>query len=120
VNILDGDVGTQSFIVRLADEQIPNAATPRLIPHPASLRLGAYPNPFNATTTLTLELPQSGAVTLAVYDLLGREVTRLWNGELAAGEHQFRLDGGGLPSGLYLAKLEALGAVSVHKLVLLK
>ncbi|MCH8327939.1 MAG: T9SS type A sorting domain-containing protein, partial [Candidatus Marinimicrobia bacterium] len=46
-----------------------------------------YPNPFNPSTTLQLDLPQAGVVSLVVYDLLGRELTRLADGRLEAGFH---------------------------------
>lgn len=47
-----------------------------------------YPNPFNPATTLAFELPQASRVTLTVYDVLGREIVRLADGEYEAGRHE--------------------------------
>ena len=64
----------------------------------------AYPNPFNPSTVLTLDVPEAGRVTVAVFDLLGRRVALLHDGVLAAGTHALRFDAAGLPSGVYLIR----------------
>ena len=66
----------------------------------------AYPNPFNSTTTLTLTLPQAQPVSVAAYDLLGREVALLHRGTLAAGTHRLVFDATGLPGGVYVVRAE--------------
>ena len=66
-----------------------------------------YPNPFRDAATLTLTVPERPApLRLVVYDVLGREVAVLAEGVLPPGEHALTLDGAGLPSGLYLVRLE--------------
>ena len=77
---------------------------------PDQLQLtGNYPNPFNAQTSLSLTLPQSMHVTVAIYDVLGREVHRLTDGVLQAGSHTFTWDvsdsSPNLPSGLYFYRV---------------
>lgn len=79
-----------------------------------------YPNPFNPTTTIKFALPKSGNVTLAIYDVLGREVKRLINGEMVAGYHEVVLNANNLASGVYFYRLEAGSYVNVKKLMLLK
>ncbi len=65
-----------------------------------------FPNPFNPTTTIPYRLPEDGRVTLAVTDILGREVIRLVDGEShRAGEHHMLLDAYMLPPGVYLYRL---------------
>jgi beta-glucanase (GH16 family) len=59
-----------------------------------------YPNPFNPSTTIRFSLPQRAYVTLKVFDVLGREVATLVNGELNAGEHSVSFSVEGLPSGV--------------------
>ncbi|MFT4606150.1 MAG: hypothetical protein ACI9W4_002898, partial [Rhodothermales bacterium] len=72
-----------------------------------------YPNPFNPTTAIGFDLPESSPVRLAVYDLLGREVQVLANGQMTAGRHEVRFDAADLPSGTYLYRLEtSAGAIS--------
>ena len=69
---------------------------------------GAYPNPFNPSTTIVYDLPTAAAVTLVVYDVLGREVRRVAVGGVGAGaRHQIRFEAGGLASGTYLYRVVA-------------
>ena len=79
-----------------------------------------YPNPFNPTTTIEFALPQSNNVRLIVYDLLGRVVAELVNGELNAGYHKINFNASNLSSGIYFYSLKTGDFSSVKKLVLLK
>ncbi len=79
-----------------------------------------YPNPFNPATTIRCQLPASGHVRLAVYDVLGREVAVLANENFAAGEYAFRFEGSGLASGVYFARLMAGSFVATTKMILQK
>jgi hypothetical protein len=53
-----------------------------------------------------------------VYDVLGREVAVLVDGPLGAGPHAARFEGAGLPNGLYVYRLEALGQQAARTLIL--
>jgi DNA-binding beta-propeller fold protein YncE len=81
---------------------------------------GAYPNPFNPETTIRYGLPEDATVRLHVFDVLGREVARLADGPQGAGWHTVRFDGGHLPSGLYLFRLEAGRFTQSRPMLLLK
>jgi len=70
----------------------------------------ATPNPFSTSVTLRFSLVRLGTTRLAIYDLAGHEVARLWNDVLGAGEHTLTWDGrdrqGNLaPAGIYFARL---------------
>jgi hypothetical protein len=70
-----------------------------------------YPNPFNPSTAISYELPGAGWVGLVVYDLLGREIVRVIDGEQAAGYHTITwnaLDAQGHPldAGIYLYRIQ--------------
>lgn len=82
----------------------------------------AYPNPFNSTTTLRFTLDRGGEVRLGIFDLAGREVALLNNGELPVGVHTFNFDpqGLGLVGGLYLLRLQHQGRTSIQKVVYLR
>jgi hypothetical protein len=88
---------------------------------PASFGLvGATPNPFNPTTTISFTLPEASRVTLNVFDVSGRQVAQLVNGLRAAGAHQVTFDGSSLSSGVYLYTLTAGSQTATGKMVLMK
>ncbi|MBN1827506.1 MAG: S8 family serine peptidase [Candidatus Eisenbacteria bacterium] len=93
---------------------------------PAALRLHpARPNPFNPTTHLRFDMPRSGRVKLAVYDIAGRLVRTLLDEEVGAGRYEETWngdDGRGSPaaSGVYFARLHALDRVETSKLILVR
>jgi hypothetical protein len=75
------------------------------------------PNPFSRTTRIGYALPAPAPVRLAVFDLAGREVARLVDGERPAGRHQARLDASALANGIYFCRLRAAGETRTAKLV---
>lgn len=81
-----------------------------------------YPNPFNPETFIEFELTKPGRVKLAVYDVLGREVKVLIDGEdFEAGHHKVRFYAEGLSSGVYYYKLATEEKFTdVKKMVLMK
>lgn len=87
--------------------------------------LGAYPNPFNPSTTIEFELARAGEAVVAVYDTAGRRVRTLVRGALPAGVARVVWDGADdagaqVASGVYFVRLEAGASVATDKLVLLK
>ena len=82
--------------------------------------VAAFPNPFAGTTTLRFGLEAASAVRLAVYDVLGREVAVLVEGVVEAGVHEALFSGRDLPSGAYVWRLEADGAVQTGQMTLLR
>ncbi|MCC5942003.1 MAG: T9SS type A sorting domain-containing protein [Balneolaceae bacterium] len=79
-----------------------------------------YPNPFNPTTVISYELPENSFVSLEVYDMVGRQVASLVNGQVQAGMHQVNFDASGLSSGVYLYRLTAGNTVLSRRLTVLK
>ncbi len=81
----------------------------------------AYPNPFNAQTQVTLTLSNGSGLSVSLFNVQGRRVATIANGEYAAGSHTFSVDARDLASGTYLlhAKTGA-GETAVQKLVLMK
>jgi hypothetical protein len=74
--------------------------------------------PFNPSTTINFDLPQDAQVFLVVYDVLGRKVAELANGNYAAGYHSATWDvpQGGTASGVYFARFTATDAQGKAKL----
>jgi len=96
-------------------------------PRPASLEtvavtaLGpATPNPFNPTTVIGYELAKRGYVTLKVYDVTGKVVATLVDGEMPGGQHEVRWEARDVSSGVYFYRLEAGDFVQTRKMILLK
>lgn len=77
-----------------------------------------YPNPFNPSTTINFAIASRTNVTLKVYDLMGKEVATLVNGELTAGSYKATFDAQKLSSGMYFYTLTA-GSFNVTKKMLL-
>lgn len=98
-----------------------NANLKDAIDLPLEFRLNPnYPNPFNALTRLSFELPEADNVSLIIFDINGREVARLVDGKLKAGYHACHFDASKLSSGIYLVRLEAGAKVVTSKMALLK
>ena len=89
--------------------------------HPSEFILyPPYPNPFNPQTTIAFTLPHADEITIAVYDITGREVARLVDGMKPAGEHSVVFDAKDLVSGVYFARLEAGEFKQTRKMLLIK
>ncbi len=79
-----------------------------------------YPNPFNPTTTISYQLPQAAHVTVAIYDVQGRLVETLVDGEKAAGRYSVQWHAENVPSGVYFYRIQAGRFTATKKLLLLK
>jgi hypothetical protein len=78
-----------------------------------------YPNPFNPSTVISFQLSVNSHVTLKVFDVLGREVARLVDKEMAAGDHGVRFAPRDVAGGIYFYKLTAGKFSQTRKLVLM-
>jgi hypothetical protein len=80
----------------------------------------AYPNPFNAHSTIEFTLNRDDNVSLIVYDITGKEAAVLADGYYAAGNYSVQFDGSDLSSGVYFARLTVNGQAKTEKLMLIK
>ncbi len=83
------------------------------------------PNPFRGMTNISFAIPHNSRVKLAIYDITGRMVTKLVDGNLAAGRYTMRWDGRSktgakISSGVYFVRLETKFGTRTSKLVLLR
>ena len=91
-----------------------------LNPYETSI-VGNYPNPFNPTTTIEFDLAKAGFVDVTVYDLQGRKVVNLFNGNLDQAQgYTFNWDASSVASGQYFARITAPGFSDVINMTLLK
>ncbi len=107
---------TQSDVTEFAEGQAPTDF--ELLP--------ACPNPFNAGTSISFNLPKVSHVTLTVYNLLGERVLELLNAPQDAGHHQVKVNAANLISGVYFYEMKAYAVNSantfqaVNKIMLVK
>jgi hypothetical protein len=79
-----------------------------------------FPNPFNPTTTIQFSLPQSGDVSLKIYNLLGEEIKTLADEYREAGKHSVQFNANSLASGIYFYRLQAGSFIETKKMILIK
>ncbi|MEN8225067.1 MAG: FlgD immunoglobulin-like domain containing protein [Bacteroidota bacterium] len=91
--------------------------------YPESKLLSNAPNPFNASTKIILDLPQSGDVRIDLFDITGRYVNTVHDGVLAAGHHEFvwnarNNEGRSLDPGVYFCRLSLNTHEEILKMIL--
>lgn len=85
-----------------------------------------YPNPFNPYTNIKFEIPEQSSVKLIIYNVLGKEIAEIADGEFSAGTYSFKWDAGSFSSGIYFLQMDAQSKTvnkkynSVIKLILVK
>ncbi|MBL1214220.1 MAG: T9SS type A sorting domain-containing protein [Ignavibacteriae bacterium] len=79
-----------------------------------------FPNPFNPSTIIKYQIPESGFVQLKVYNVLGKEVTTLVNGVQEQGSYSAPFDASELAAGVYLYSIRVNDFSKSHKMLLLK
>jgi uncharacterized protein (DUF1501 family) len=111
--VLDGEYEDLGFL-NVATHASPNSK-------PFAFKLNQnYPNPFNPSTMIQFTLPASVNVRLQVFDVQGRLVQTLIDGNVPAGEQSIRFDGSNLSNGTYLYRLETPYGAASRKMTLIK
>lgn len=125
----DSTLYTMAFIQNDADKTILNAGRPGMLvgiePYtnetPSSFQLQQnYPNPFNPTTNIKFSMPENSYVTLKVFNVLGKEVQTLVEGNQQKGTYNISFDASNLPSGIYFYTLRTNNFVETKKMMLVK
>ncbi len=79
-----------------------------------------YPNPFNPITTIKYNLPKASEVALTIYDVLGREIITIVNGQQQPGIYEVKCDASNVSSGIYFYQLKTNDYVNTKKMLLLR
>ncbi|MDZ7370692.1 MAG: T9SS type A sorting domain-containing protein, partial [candidate division KSB1 bacterium] len=88
---------------------------------PLTLRLEQnYPNPFNPTTTIVFSLEKKGRAVLEIFDLRGRSVEKLVDGDFYPSDYQVTWRADAHPAGVYLYRLSAEGLTLQKKMTFVK
>jgi hypothetical protein len=80
----------------------------------------AFPNPFNSSAQLILDVPQTTRIQLQVFDITGRLVETLSDRILTAGSHHFYWQPNAIASGLYFVRAQSQDRIQTQKLLLIK
>lgn len=81
---------------------------------------GVFPNPFNARTVIHYSITEPSQISLNIYDIFGREVSRIYDGSCLPGSYSATFNAHDLPSGLYLIRLETGYRISTAKVALVR
>ncbi len=79
-----------------------------------------YPNPFNPETKISYTVARAGRVTIRVYDILGKEVATLMDGERQPGSYQATFSAANLTSGVYYYRMTAGGYAATRRMIVVK
>jgi beta-N-acetylhexosaminidase len=107
-------------IMALKRRAIASGVEITLSPVPDHFILRNYPNPFNPSTTIALQIPRQEHVSLKIFDLLGREIVNLLDDDVQAGTRIVTWNASNLASGIYIAQLRTSRETHNLKMVLLK
>lgn len=84
---------------------------------PQSFDLTAYPNPFNPATTINYKIPSNAFVSIKLYDILGKQIEVLFEGDKSAGDYTLKFSPKQLSSGFYLCWMTAGNFSKTIKLI---
>ena len=105
--------------IALSSTGATSSETTETLPVTYALRQN-FPNPFNPSTQIVFDLPLDEAVQVTVYNALGQHVANVFDGRLPAGRHAVTFDATGLPSGLYVCRLQAGKFSAMRKMSFVK
>ena len=89
-------------------------------PLPANQQLTVYPNPFNPSTTIELNLEVPSWVILEIYNVKGQKVAELLDTQLAEGKHSIQWNAEDQSSGIYFLSVRIADHSQMEKVILLK
>jgi fibronectin type 3 domain-containing protein len=79
-----------------------------------------YPNPFNPSTVIRFGVPREANITIAVYDIMGRQVAVISDGRMQPGVHAIVWDCSSCPSGMYIVRFQTDDRTMMRKMLLMK
>ncbi len=121
VLVAPGDSGIGSFLIFKYGSLIVDGVSETQQSTPARFALDQnFPNPFNPGTTIRFRVSRQAPVTLAVYDILGRQIATLVERIMPPGEYTISWDARDNPSGVYWYRLETNDVTITKMMVLLK
>ena len=117
--LIAGNIDTKQICL------VESANQPNQEETPSIINVKTYPNPFNPSTTIRFTLAEKAKVKVTVYDVKGRKVNTLADGEMMMGSHAFVWNGNDAngtksASGIYFVKIATPQKALVNKIVMMK
>lgn len=110
VSVTDASGGIDYTVIPVVVNSGGGCIICKTVSNPTSFSLeNNYPNPFNPSTKIRYSLPEQSQVSLTVYSVAGQKVATLVNGNVGSGFHEVTFEAGAYSSGLYIAKISAIG-----------
>ncbi|OAQ42145.1 hypothetical protein A5893_03245 [Pedobacter psychrophilus] len=113
------DIKTSALAAQAKYGQITTAVNPEAILNQFSVSQN-YPNPATSNTNFMVYIPSNGRLDIELYDLTGKKIKTLFNGDSKKGNHDFTIDANLLNSGIYFYKASFGGLDRVMKMVVIK
>ena len=98
---------------------LPNSKSKPLLPEKYNIS-NVYPNPFNPIISITYTIPINSYVSIAIYDMLGNQITFLINNFQTSGYHTINWNASSYPSGVYFIRMESGEFSQTQKVLLVK
>ena len=122
IGVYYGDVYLESSTITAGSDL---AANEEDIINPIGNKLQVFPNPFNPSTTIEFNLPESSKTEVSIYNLKGQKIKKLLDETLSAGNHQIYWNGKNekkktVSSGVYFIRLETGNKTETKKILLMK
>ena len=117
--------GTNNGVSKYTGEVIPTFVDEEETKPQALPLIKSYPNPFNPSTTIEFDLPETGMAALTIYNIAGQKVRELLDGYTSAGMHRVVWNGSddsghAVSAGVYIARLKAGEVTATGKMVLVR
>jgi spore coat protein A, manganese oxidase len=108
------------FVGEMSSPVTRKSSSPAMAPNEELVELVVMPNPFSTYVTLQFNLKEEQRVSIQLYDVKGKLVKTVFDGETQAGVHRISIDGSNMANGAYFCKINISGQQSLRKLVLQK
>ncbi len=79
-----------------------------------------YPNPFNSSTVIRFRVEKRSVYRLEIFDILGKEISKIFNTSLSTGIYEINFYAGNLPTGIYIYRISSANSSASKKFVLIK
>lgn len=116
-----GNSNYDLYVIRLGPDTLFSGINNNPYPVPDGFALQQnYPNPFNAKTVIEYSIPHKAKVKIEIYDILGRRIAKIFEGERDAGTYREIWDAAEVPSGIYFYKLTVNDYSQIKRMAILK